>query len=101
TTLAVVLSALLALDYLLAASRRLPPPAAVLITALAFLGMSTLELGSQVTPIARTELGLPAHAYWVDRVVGDRANVSVVGGGAVRTVALGGTGVWNESIGRS
>ena len=100
TTLAVALSALLALVYLLAASRRLPPPAAVLVTALAFLGMSTLELGSQLTPIARSELGLPAHADWVDRVVGDRANVSLVGGGAVRTVALRETAFWNASIAR-
>jgi len=55
--LIVALSALLAVVYLLAASRRLPPMAAVLITAVAFLGLSTLEIGKQVTPVARTELG--------------------------------------------
>jgi len=44
--LIVALSALLAVVYLLAASRRLPPMAAVLITAVAFLGLSTDVLGS-------------------------------------------------------
>ena len=67
TTLVVALSALLALVYLLAASKRLPPGAAVLTTAAVLLGMSTLELGRQVTTIPQAKLGLPAHADWVDR----------------------------------
>jgi hypothetical protein len=100
TSLALALSALLAIVYFLAASRRLPPPAAVLITAVAFLGMSTLEFGSQVTPIARATLGLPAHADWVDRIVGSSENVSLVGGRGVRTAALRETAFWNASIAR-
>jgi hypothetical protein len=100
TTLAVALSALLAVVWFLASSQRLPAPAAVLVAALAFLGMSALELGSQVTPIARTTLGLPAHAGWVDRIVGSEGDVSLVGGAGVRTVALRETAFWNGSIAR-
>ncbi len=100
TTLVVALSALLAFVYFLAASRRLPPQAAVLITAVALLGLSTLEFGDQLTPIARTELGLPAHAEWVDRIVGSHADVSLVGGAGARTAALRETAFWNASISR-
>jgi hypothetical protein len=100
TTLAVALSALLAGVYLLVATRRLPPPAAVLVTAVAFLGMSALELGSQLSPIGRTELGLPAHADWVDRVVGHDAKVSLVGGSPIRPAPLRETAFWNTSVAR-
>jgi hypothetical protein len=74
--------------------------AAVMITALVFLGLSTLEVGRQLTPIPRKELGLPAHANWVDRVVGNRANVSLVGGAGVPMGALRETAFWNSSIAR-
>ena len=60
TTLAVALSALLAVVYVLAASRRLPPATTLVVTAFVFLGLSTLELGRQVTPLSRTTTGLPA-----------------------------------------
>jgi hypothetical protein len=100
TTLAVAFSTLLAVVYLLAATRRLPPVAAVVITAVAFLGMSVLEVGKQVTPVARTQLGLPAHADWVDRAVGSRGDVSLVGGAGVRRVALRETAFWNGSVAR-
>jgi hypothetical protein len=100
TTLIVALSALLAVVYLLAATRVLPPTAAVVITAVMFLGVSVLEVGKQVTPIARTQVGLPTHADWVDRVVGSHANVALVGGPGVRTGPLRETAFWNTSIAR-
>jgi hypothetical protein len=100
TTLAIALSTLLAVVFLLAASRRLPPPVAVLVTALVFLGLSTLEVGRQLTPIARTELGLPAHANWVDRVVGSHETISIVGGAGVPMAAVRETAFWNSSIAR-
>jgi Dolichyl-phosphate-mannose-protein mannosyltransferase len=98
TGLIVALSALLALVFLLAVTRWLPPMAAVLITAAAFLGLSTLEVGKQVTPVTATKLGLPAHADWVDRIVGSRGNVSLVGGPGVSTTPLRETAFWNGSI---
>jgi hypothetical protein len=100
TTLAIALSTLLAAVYLLAASRRLPPPVAVLVTALVFLGLSTLEIGKQVTPISRTQLGLPGRADWVDRVVGSGQNVSLVGGAGAPMAALRETAFWNASVAR-
>jgi hypothetical protein len=100
TTLIVALSALLAAVYLLAATRRLPAVAAVLVTAVTFLGLSTLEVAKQVTPVGRTESGLPAHADWVDRIVGGHGNVSLVGGAGVKTAALRETAFWNASIAR-
>jgi hypothetical protein len=99
TLTALALSALLAAVYFLAASQQFPPSAAVLITAVAFLGMSTLELGSQLTPPART-IGLPAHADWVDRVVGSSGNVRLVEGRRRDAVALKETAFWNASITR-
>jgi hypothetical protein len=98
TGLILALSALLALVFLFAVTRWLPPMAAVLITAAAFVGLSTLEIGKQVTPVAAKTLGLPAHADWVDRVVGSGGNVSLVGGSAVSRVALRETAFWNGSI---
>ena len=98
TTLIVCLSALLAVVFLLAATRLLPPTAAVVITAVTFLGLSVLEVGKQVTPIARTQLGLPAHADWVDRAVGSHGDVSLVGGQGVPIVALRETAFWNGSV---
>jgi hypothetical protein len=100
TTEIVALSALLAGVYFLAATKRLPPPAAVLITGLAFLSLSGIEFGNQVARIGPAELGLPANANWVDRVVGSDADVSLVGGAAVRAVALRETAFWNGSISR-
>jgi hypothetical protein len=100
TTLAVALSALLAGVFVLAATRHLPPPAAVLVTALTLLGLSTLELGDQLTPIGRAELGLPAHADWVDQAVGHDANVSLVGGARTRPAPLRETAFWNSSVTR-
>jgi hypothetical protein len=100
TTGIVALSGLLAVVFALAVTRLLPPMAAVAITAVAFLGLSTLELANQITPIPRTQLGLPAHADWVDRVVGSGGNVSLVGGPGVKTAWLRETGFWNASIAR-
>jgi hypothetical protein len=100
TTLAIALSTLLAVVYALAASRRLPPMAAVLVTGLMFLGLSTLEVGRQLTAIPQKQLGVPAQANWVDRVVDSRASVSLVGGAGVSTAALRETAFWNASISR-
>ena len=100
TTLAIALSTLLAVVFLLAASRRLPPPVAVLVTALVFLGLSTLEVGRQLTPISRKELGIPARANWVDSVVGSHAKVSIVGGAGIPMAAVRETAFWNSSIAR-
>ena len=98
TTLIVALSALLAAVFVLAATRLLPPVAAVLVTAVMFLGLSTLEIGKQVTPIAHAQVGLPARANWVDRVVGSSESVSLVGGAGVSTAALRETAFWNASV---
>ena len=100
TTLIVVLSALLAGAFFFAASRRLHPPAAVFATALVFLAFSALEFGNQVTGLTAKEFGLPAHADWVDRVVGSDANVSLVSGRGHRTLPLRETAFWNVSIRR-
>jgi hypothetical protein len=100
TTLIVALSALLAVLYLLAVTRLLPPASAVMITVLVFLGLSVLEVGKQVTPIAQAQLGVPAHADWVDRAVGSRATVTLVGGAGVPRAALRETAFWNGSIAR-
>jgi hypothetical protein len=100
TTSILLLSALLAAVYLLAASRRLPPAATVLVTAVAFLGLSTFEIGTQLTPLGRKELGLPRHNAWVDRVVGGGAHVSLVGGSLAQTAALRETAFWNTSVAR-
>ena len=100
TTSILALSVLLAAVYVLAASLRLPPAATVLVTAVAFLGLSTFVLGTQLTPIPRTELGLPSHSDWVDRVVGRGGNVSLVGGSGVPTAALRETAFWNTSVTR-
>jgi hypothetical protein len=102
TTGIVALSGLLAVVFALSVARLLPPMTAVLITAVAFLYMSTLEIPSQTTPFSRTAAGLPAHADWVDRVVSTGGNVSLVGGpdaGAAR-LPLRETAFWNASISR-
>ena len=95
-----VLSALLAVVFVLASTRQLPVKSALLVTALALLGLSALEVGKQVAPIAQKQLGLPAHHDWVDRVVGSSENVSLVGGPAVPIAALRETAFWNASIAR-
>jgi hypothetical protein len=100
TTLAIALSTLLAVVYALAASRRLPPLAAVFVTGLVFLGLSTLEVGRQLTAIPQRELGVPVRANWVDRAVGDRTDVSLVGGPGAPMPALRETAFWNSSIAR-
>jgi len=100
TTLIVVLAALLACAFFLSASRRLHPPAAVFATAFVFLAFSALEFGNQVTGVTAKEVGLPAHADWVDRVVGSDANVSLVSGPGNRMLPLRETAFWNASIRR-
>ena len=100
TTAIVALSGLLAVVFVLAMTRLLPAMAAVAITAVAFLGVSTLEIANQATPFTRAELGLPAYADWVDRVVGRDGNVSLVSGPGVRTASLRETAFWNASITR-
>jgi hypothetical protein len=100
TTLIVCLSALLAVVFLLAVRRLLPPMAAVLITAIPLLGLSMLEIAKQVTPIAQAQTGLPAHPDWVDRTVGSHANVSLVGGADKAVAPLRETAFWNSSITR-
>jgi hypothetical protein len=100
TTLAIALSALLAVVYVLALSRRLPPRVAVFVTGLVFLGLSTLEVGRQITTIPPKQLGVPVESNWVDRVVGSGANVSLVGGPGTSTAALRETAFWNSSIAR-
>jgi hypothetical protein len=100
TTKIVAISALLAVVFVLALTRLLPPPVAVAITAVVFFGLSAVELADQASPIPRSELGLPAHADWVDRVVGSGASVSLVGGPGVRTASLRETAFWNASITR-
>jgi hypothetical protein len=97
-TLAILfLSALIAFGYVRAASRA-TPTLAVFVTAVALFGMSLLELGREVGRDPAAKLGLPAHASWVDRVVGDDADVSLVGGADVRRIALEETAYWNVSI---
>jgi hypothetical protein len=100
TTLAIALSTLLAVVYALAASRRLPPMAAVLVTGLMFLGLSTLEVGRQLTAIPQKTLGVPVQSNWVDRAVASGADVSLVGGPGASTAALRETAFWNSSIAR-
>jgi hypothetical protein len=100
TTQVIVLSGLLVSIYLLTVAKRLPPLAPVLVTAVVLLGMSTLEAGRQVTPFAAKELGLPAHAAWVDRVVGTGSDASLVGSAAAQRNALRETAFWNESVSR-
>jgi hypothetical protein len=100
TTSILLLSGLLAVVYLLATSSRLPPPATVLVTGLAFLVLSTYELGTQLTAIPRKQLGLPNHNAWVDRVVGTSGDVTVVGGSARQVAAVRETAFWNVSVTR-
>ena len=101
TTLAVALSTIVAVVYVLATSRLLPPATSLVLTAVVFLGLSALELGRQVTPLSRTTTGLPARADWVDQVVGTRARVSIVSGPGVSMDAVRETVYWNASIARA
>jgi hypothetical protein len=101
TALAVTLSTIPALVYVLAASRLLPPATSLVLTALMFVGLSTLELGRQVTPLPRTTTGLPARADWVDRVAGSGGHVSIVSGPGVPMGAVRETTYWNASIARA
>ena len=100
TTAIVALSGLLAIVFVLALTRLLPPPAAVVITAAALLGLSTLEAANMVSASPWTALGLPAHADWVDRAVGNGASVNLVGGPGVERAALLETAFSNASIAR-
>lgn len=95
-----LVSGILAVVFLLAASGNLPPMSGVLVTGAVLLGLSTLEVAKQVTPVSRAELGLPSHADWVDRSVGADAEVGLVGGDGVRIGALRETAFWNASITR-
>jgi hypothetical protein len=99
TALIVVLSGMLAFVFFLARSET-ASGLAVFVTAVALLGLSAPELGSLVTPISRTNTQLPAHADWVDQLVGSRAEVSLVGGPGVGRPALRETAFWNESVSR-
>jgi hypothetical protein len=72
----------------------------VLVTGLVYLGLSTLEVGRQVTAISQRQLGVPVRSNWVDRAVGGDANVSVVGGPGTGMAALRETAFWNSSISR-
>jgi hypothetical protein len=99
TLLIVILSALLALGYFRASARPLPS-LAVSMTAVALFGLSVLELERQTIPVAQTGLGLPSHKDWVDRAVGDRNTVSLVGGARVNAAALEETAYWNPSVTR-
>jgi hypothetical protein len=97
TTLILVLSALLAGVYLLAATWP-APPLAVVMTAIALLWASTLALKSQAGSVRPSRLGLPAHVDWVDRTVGTHSTVSLVGGDDAKAGALRETAFWNGSI---
>ncbi len=96
----VALSALLAVVFVLAVARLLPPLTTVMITAAMLTGLSTLEAANQVTAVPWTTFGLPAHADWVDRVVGRSGNVNLVGGPGSERPALLETAFWNASIAR-
>src|SRR5262249_45343831 len=99
TVAAILLSALLAFGYFRAAARPLPS-LTVSMTAVALLGMSALELDRQTIPTTRAVLGLPSHNDWVDRAVGGRSAVSLVGGAGVRAIPVDETAFWNSSITR-
>jgi hypothetical protein len=99
TLVVLALSGLAAFVYLCAAFQPLPL-LAVAITAVAFVGLSAVELGRQTKRIGPAALGLPAHANWVDRVVGGHGDVALVGGAGVRRVALEETAFANLSITR-
>jgi hypothetical protein len=99
TVLILALSALAAFVYLCAAFQPLPV-LAVGMTAVAFAGLSVFELGRQTDRIRPAALGLPAHANWVDRVVGSHGDVALVAGGGVRPLPLEETAFANTSITR-
>ena len=96
----VALSALLAVVFVLTVARLLPPLTTVMITAAMLIGLSTLEAANQVTAVPWTTFGLPAHADWVDRVVGRDGTVKLVGGPGRERPALLETAFWNASIAR-
>jgi Dolichyl-phosphate-mannose-protein mannosyltransferase len=99
TLLILFLSIFAAFIYLCAAVQPLPQ-LAVAMTALAFLGLSAVELGRQTQRISAAAVGLPAHADWVDRVVGGRRDVALVAGAGVRPLAVKETAFANSSITR-
>jgi hypothetical protein len=99
TLVILVLSAFAAFIYLCAVVQPLPL-LAVAMTAAAFVGLSAVALGRQTKHIGPAALGLPAHANWVDRVVGGHGEVALVGGAGVRRVALEETAFANLSITR-
>lgn len=94
----VALSGLLAVVFVLAVTRLLPALTAVVITGVAFLGISGLEIRNQLR--GPTELVLPAHTDWVDRVAGSGGKVSLIGGPGTNTGSLRETAFWNASIAR-
>jgi hypothetical protein len=87
TLLILVLSAFAAFVYLCAAAQPLPL-LAVAMTAVALIGLSTVELGRQLSRINPAALGLPAHANWIDRTVGGQSDVALVAGAGVRALPL-------------
>ena len=89
TLLILVLSGFAAFVYLCAAAQPLPQ-LAVAMTAVAFIGLSAVELGRQTQRISPAALGLPAHANWVDRAVGGQSSVALVAGAGVRALPLRG-----------
>ena len=99
TLLILVLSGFAAFVYLCAAAQPLPQ-LAVAMTAVAFLGLSAVELGRQTQRISAAALGLPAHANWVDRAVGGQSSVALVAGAGVRALPLQETAFANRSITR-
>ena len=99
TLLILLLSSFAAFIYLCAAAQPFPQ-LAVAMTAVAFLGVSAVVLGRQTQRISAAALGLPAHANWVDRAVGNRSDVALVAGAGVRPLALKETAFANRSIAR-
>ena len=94
----VALSGLLAVVFVLAATRLLPSLTAVVITGVVFLGISGLELRNQLR--GPTELVVPAQTEWVDQVVGSAGKVSLVGGPGTKAGSLRETAFWNASVAR-
>lgn len=99
TLLILLLSSFAAFIYLCAAAQPFPQ-LAVAMTAVAFLGLSAVVLGRQTQRISAAALGLPAHANWVDRAMGNRSDVALVAGAGVRPLALKETAFANRSIAR-
>ena len=99
TLLILVLSSFAAFIYLCAAAQPLPQ-LVLAMTAVAFLGLSAVELGRQTGRLSAAARGLPAHANWVDRAVGGGSDVALVSGAGVRALPLEETAFANRSVTR-